>query len=73
MGCRRCHDLLVQFGVLVKVKNILINCLEDKRLRERERERERMVLTKKKKSKYMFWRYSKTNMYVSLIEHYGCL
>lgn len=40
MGCRRCHDLLVQFGVLVKVKNILINCLEDKRLRERERERE---------------------------------
>lgn len=72
MGCRRCHDLLVQFGVLVKVKNILINCLEDKRLRERERERE-AGSNEKKKSKYMFWRYSKTNLYASLIEHYGCL
>lgn len=68
MGCRRCHDLLVQFGVLVKVKNILINCLEDKRLRERE-----AGSNEKKKSKYMFWRYSKTNLYASLIEHYGCL
>ena len=48
MGCRRCHDLLVQFGVLVKVKNILINCLEDKRLREREREREDGSNEKKK-------------------------